>query len=77
MTSIPIIQQEEVKLIFMTEESKEKLGQAIDRVDNMLHALVLPLPPQMHIDSFKSILPEIVKELKEGYSEVTGENPWD
>ena len=60
----------------MTNESKEKLGQAIDRVDNMMHALLLPLPPKMHVDSFKEILPEIVKELKESSAEVTGENPW-
>jgi hypothetical protein len=60
----------------MKEDAKEKLGSAIDRVDNMLHALQLPLPPQMHVESFRSTLPEIVKELKDSYSKVTGENPW-
>ena len=60
----------------MTEESKEELGQAIDRVDNLAHALLLPLPAQMHVDSIKSILPEVVEELKAAYIKATGENPW-
>jgi hypothetical protein len=55
----------------------EKLGQAIDRVDSLAHALLLKLPAEMHVDSFKSLLPEIVKELKEGFVEATGENPWE
>lgn len=55
----------------------EKLGQAIDRVDNMYHALLMPLPPEMHIEQFKKTLPEIIKELKDGFVEATGENPWE
>lgn len=58
------------------EEAKENLGQAIDRVDNLAHALILPRPPQIHLDSLRSNLPEVVKELKKAYEEVTGENPW-
>lgn len=54
----------------------EKLGQAIDRVENMLSALELPLPSTMHIEQFKRLLPEIVKDLKDGFEEATGENPW-
>jgi hypothetical protein len=60
----------------MTEEF-EKLGQAIDRVDNLAHALRLNLPPQMHVDSLKNLLPDIVKELKESFVKVAGENPWE
>lgn len=54
----------------------EKLGLAIDRVDNMAHALLMKLPAEMHVDQFRGSLPEIVKELKEGFVEATGENPW-
>lgn len=55
----------------------EKLGQAIDRVDNMAHALLIPMPASFHIEQFKSTLPEIVSELKTAYTELTGDNPWE
>ena len=58
------------------EEAKEKLGQAIDRVDNLAHALLLPMPANMHVESLKAVLPDVVEELKEAYTELTGENPW-
>lgn len=55
----------------------EPLGQAIDRVDNLSHALNLPLPDKMHIEQIRKLLPEIVEELKNGFIEATGENPWE
>lgn len=58
-------------------DAQEKLGQAIDRVDNLAHGLNMALPPQMHVDTLKRLLPEIVKELKEAFAEATGENPWE
>lgn len=61
----------------MTEESKDKLGQAIDRVSNLEGALQIPMPAEFHIEQFKSLLPEILKELRDGYAEVTGEDPWE
>jgi hypothetical protein len=61
----------------MSEEAKEKLGQAIDRVDNLASALEIPMPANFHVESLKTLLPETVKELKEAYAEVTGENPWN
>lgn len=55
----------------------EMLGQAIDRVDNLSHGLVIPMPADFHLQQLKKILPEVVKELKAGFVAVTGENPWD
>jgi len=57
--------------------NNEKLGLAIDRVDNMLASLFLPLPTEMHVEQFRKTLPEIVAELKAGFVEATGENPWE
>lgn len=59
------------------EDAKEQLGQAIDRVDNLAHALQLGLPPQMHVESLRELLPATVKDLKAAYIKVTGENPWE
>lgn len=58
-------------------DKDEKLGQAIDRVESLMYALKLPIPPIMHIESFRELLPEIVEQLKEGYIESTGDNPWE
>lgn len=55
----------------------EALGQAIDRIENLIYALKMPLPPTMHVEQIKKALPEILEELKAGYIETTGENPWE
>jgi hypothetical protein len=55
----------------------ENLGLAIDRIDNIANGLKLPLPDAMHLQQLKILLPEIVQELKLGFIEATGENPWE
>ena len=54
----------------------EKLGQLIDRIENLSFALNMPIPDNIHVQSFREALPEIVQELKESFVEITGENPW-
>lgn len=61
----------------MTEEQKEKFGLLIDEVDNLSHALNIPMPPSFHVERLKETLPEKVEELKQIFIEVTGENPWE
>ncbi len=58
------------------DDKFEKLGQLIDSIDNLAHALNFPLPPQMHVEQMKLLLPDKIKELKEIFVEITGENPW-
>jgi hypothetical protein len=60
----------------MTDENIEKLGETIDRLDNVTHALNLMMSPQFHVTQLKSLLPEIVAELKKNFALVTGQNPW-
>lgn len=55
----------------------EKLADLIESLDNLAHALQLPVPAQMHVDGLKDSLPETVQELKNVFVELTGENPWD
>lgn len=57
--------------------SSEILGSAIDRLDNLTHGLILPMPSDFHVNMLKTLLPEVVKELKCGFVVVTGENPWE
>jgi len=58
-------------------DNTERLGQAIDSLENIQHALSMNLPDKMHLDQMRRMVPEIVKELKESFIEVTGENPWE
>lgn len=58
-------------------DANEKLGQAIDTVDNLAHALLLGMSAQFHVDQLKVALPEVVELLKKGFVAVTGENPWE
>lgn len=60
----------------MNEEQKDKLGMLIDTLDSTAHGLDIPLPASFHLEQMKLIIPEKVKELKDIYIEITGENPW-
>jgi hypothetical protein len=59
------------------DEAQESLGIAIDRVDSLAHGLQLPMPAEFHIRQLKNLLPDVVKDLKQGFVAVTGENPWE
>jgi hypothetical protein len=58
------------------EQLKEKFGVLIDSIDNLAHALQIQMPATVHVQALRESLPEKVKELKEVYVEITGENPW-
>jgi hypothetical protein len=57
-------------------DQQENLGQAIDRVQNLAFSLNLPYEAKLHHEAMIQSLPEVVKELKEAFVELTGENPW-
>lgn len=61
----------------LREEHIEELGQAIDGVDNLAHALMLPFRPDKQVEVLRTALPEKVKALKAAFVKITGENPWD
>lgn len=57
-------------------QAVEDLGQQIDSLDNLAHALKMPIPAQMHVDQLRRALPEAVAELRRLFTMVTGEDPW-
>jgi hypothetical protein len=59
------------------EDPNDSLGRAIDKIDNLAHALILPMPPDFHVKAMKEALPYAVAELKRCFVLVTGENPWE
>jgi hypothetical protein len=59
------------------EQNYEQLGQLIDKIENLSCALSLPLPDSMHVEQLRKALPKSVQELKDVFTKITGENPWE
>ena len=57
-------------------DAQEKLGEQIDRIDNLRAALDLPMPPAFHVEQMKELLTDLSVEIKKAFTELTGENPW-
>lgn len=57
-------------------EAQEKLGQVIDRLDAIGHALQIPMPAQMHVQNLKTVIPSLVAEARAAFVSATGQNPW-
>lgn len=55
----------------ITEEEVYALGRVVDRLDNLIAALSLPLPDAIHVKAIRGSLPSVRKELAEaiGYSD--------
>ena len=54
----------------------EKIGELADTVDNLVHALMLPMPADLHIKALKESLPCLRDELK-GICRDAGHDFWD
>lgn len=55
----------------------EDLGTLIDRLDNLAHALQMPLQDSMHVSILRESLPKLVKDFKAAYANELHENPWE
>lgn len=60
----------------MKEQNLGELGDAVDTLSNLLAAMKLPLPPQLHIDGLTASLPRLRDKLRDVYVSESGENPW-
>ena len=61
----------------VTEQQEDALGEDIERLDNLAHALLLPMPADFHVKQLKESLPETVRAFKKHYAEAFGWNPWE
>lgn len=59
------------------DQAREDLGRVIDRLDALAHSLALPLPESIHVSCLRAQMPDVVRELKAAFVQVTGENPWE
>ena len=61
----------------MIMKASEEFGEIIDRIDNLLFALELPMPAEFHVNQMKHELSDMSEKLKRIYVEEEGENPWE
>jgi hypothetical protein len=54
----------------------DEIGMQIDRIDNLISALSVPLPDKDHLDFLKKILPDVSGKMKRALISEAGENPW-
>lgn len=57
--------------------NNEKLGEAIDQLESLSYSIQLAVPDAMHVEQMRKELPKLVEELKAGFVEAMGENPWE
>lgn len=60
----------------MQDQSNDTIAEIADSMDSISAMLNLPLPPQMHLDQIKTMLPDWSKKLKGVYIEENDDNPW-
>lgn len=49
----------------MNEEQKEKIGEVVDRLENLIAALSMPIPDSIHVECLRESLPEVKEQLQE------------
>ena len=54
----------------------EEIAEIIDRIENLVHALKIPVGPELHFKALKDQMPEIHKDLKAAYLKAGGEDHW-
>ena len=58
------------------KDHAEALGLLIDEIENLAHALNLPMGADFHVQQLKKLLPEKVDKLKDVYKDIFGDDPW-
>ena len=61
----------------MASANMEELGKIADRVESLLCASRLPLPPGVHLQALQESLESLIQDLRRIYIDETGENPWE
>jgi len=59
------------------EEAIEELAETVDTLNNLFHALQMPVPAEIHVKAMREKVPEIMKKIKNAYLYLGGENVWD
>lgn len=55
----------------------EEIAEVIETLDNLIAAMSLNIPAQMHLDTLRGSLPEQRDKLKAAYIALGGEDYWN
>jgi hypothetical protein len=55
----------------------DEFAEVIEKVDNLLAAMEIPVPAEFHVNQMKRELREVSDKLKQIYVEEEDENPWE
>ena len=55
----------------------EQIAEVIDTLDNLVAAMTLPIPAEVHLSALRVALPELLDKLKAAYLAAGGEDVWD
>ncbi|MEL5894263.1 hypothetical protein AAE250_12250 [Bacteroides sp. GD17] len=55
----------------------DEFAEVIEKVDNLLGAMEIPMPAEFHVNQMKRELREVSDKLKQIYVEEEDENPWE
>lgn len=58
------------------ELALEDIALQVDRIDDLLAAMSMPIDNRIHVEALKESLPEIKAKLKQAYYELGGEDVW-
>lgn len=61
----------------MTDEQRDLLGYVADKADNLIHASMLPMTAQFHVEQLRAGLEDIRNQLRGLYVDIVGDNPWN
>jgi len=60
------------RLTQINADKNEEIGLLVDKAENLLTALQMPLPPHIHLEGLKCGLEEMLQSLREIYREDDG-----
>lgn len=55
----------------------DEIAEQIDRLDNLVAALDLPVSSKVHVQVLRESLPELAADLKSAYLSAGGDNHWE
>ena len=58
------------------EEIFEEFGQQLDKLENLIAALKMPVPDSIHRSAMLGTLPDLHSQFKQLYFELGGEDVW-
>lgn len=55
----------------------DEIAEVVDTLDNLIAALSMPMPNDLHVKALRLSLPDVRDKLRAAYLAAGGENVWD